>query len=150
MALSKKFYEFISHMFEFKERRNSIQLPPENLNKKFERVNKESMEGLPDDMKLLIQIYKCNMCNTTASIPILEKMFDGILTRREIRGLIDDLHLGREVLTRHYGEIGDGRAGSIYFIRDSYAPIIKRIYEDVVMPKERPEERISYVPDMIP
>lgn len=141
---------FVDHMLEFYERRNSVQLPPENLNKKFEPVNKESMESLPDDMKLLIQIYKLNMTNTNASIPRLEKMFDGAFTHIEVWNLITTLHLSREVITRHYGEIGNGRAGNIYFVREFYGPNVKQVYEDLVMPKERPEERISYVPDMLP
>lgn len=125
-----------------------IELPSENKNKTFEKVNEESLKDLADEFKMLVQIYKFNMTETPANFTRLANYFKGMLTKSHVLGLLTDLEdVG--IINGEYGDVGKGRAGRRYFVSSENLEEARNIYEKYVRPRETPEERIIHVPGIL-
>lgn len=125
-----------------------IELPSENKNKTFEKVNEESLKDLADEFKVLVQIYKFNMTETPANFTRLANYFNGMLTETHVMGLLATLE-DFGIINAEYGDVGKGRAGRRYFVSSEKLEEVRDIYEKHVKPEETPKERISYVPGIL-
>jgi len=125
-----------------------VLLPPQNQNKKFERVDVEAMKGVSDEFKLAVQIYKFNMTKQPAYLDRLADFFKGSMDDGKVLRLLHFLgDFG--IVESAYGGIGDGRAGKLFYVDSGEVWEIRKVYETYVRPYEKPEDQIDYVPDLM-
>ena len=134
----KNLYQIIGSCVE------GIELPPENRDKSFESVNADSIKGLDNNFKLLVQIYRFNMTRTPVNFERLKNYFKGVMTDSHILHLLNTLD-DWGFIHGEYGELGNGRAGYQYFVSSDHVQTARAMYENHVRPNESPIDRVTYV-----
>lgn len=128
--------------------RPEVSLPPQNQNKNFEKVDTDAMKRVGDEFKVAVQIYKFNMTKQPVYFNKLVDFFDGVMDGSRILNLLHFLS-DWGIVEGQYGDLGNGRAGRLYYIDSGEVWRIREIYEEHVKPYERPEDQISYVPGLM-